>query len=140
LLIIEAHVLRTFSRKISESVLDKTVMFQGEFVSHYEIISTSIALIAVCISFMAIVRTRKLSEKQLAFEKTNAKLSALAILVSEYKSEAESIRVALSDGTIEIENLSRIGMENALDEVLDKQYKAVEDIEKILIAHQATER
>ncbi|HCP97451.1 MAG TPA: hypothetical protein DIT74_07015 [Pseudoalteromonas sp.] len=140
MLIIEAHVLRTFSRKISESVLDKTVMFQGEFVSHYEIISTSIALIAVCISFMAIVRTRKLSEKQLAFEKTNAKLSALAILVSEYKSEAESIRVALSDGTIEIENLSRIGMENALDEVLDKQYKAVEDIEKILIAHQATER
>jgi len=115
-------------------------MFQGEFVSHYEIISTSIALIAVCISFMAIVRTRKLSEKQLAFEKTNAKLSALAILVSEYKSEAESIRVALSDGTIEIENLSRIGMENALDEVLYKQYKAVEDIEKILIAHQATER
>ena len=140
MLIIEAHVLRTFSRKISESVLDKTVMFQGEFVSHYEIISTSIALIAVCISFMAIVRTRKLSEKQLAFEKTNAKLSALAILVSEYKSEAESIRVALSDGTIEIENLSIIGMENALDEVLDKQYKAVEDIEKILIAHQATER
>ncbi len=118
---------------------DKAVMFQGEFVSHYEIISTSIALIAVCISFMAIVRTRKLSEKQLAFEKTNAKLSALAILVSEYKSEAESIRVALSDGTIEIENLSRIGMENALDEVLDKQYNAIEDIEKILIAHQATE-
>ncbi|ATD03919.1 hypothetical protein PTET_a2609 [Pseudoalteromonas tetraodonis] len=57
--------------------------------SQYEIISTSIALIAliaVCVSFMAIVRTRKLSEKQLAFEKTNAKLSALAILVSEYKS------------------------------------------------------
>ena len=118
---------------------DKAVMFQGEFVSQYEIISTSIALIAVCVSFMAIVRTRKLSEKQLAFEKTNAKLSALAILVSEYKSEAESIRVALSDGTIEIENLSRIGMENALDEVLDKQYKAIEDIEKILITHQATE-
>ena len=118
---------------------DKAVMFQGEFVSQYEIISTSIALIAVCVSFMAIVRTRKLSEKQLAFEKTNAKLSALAILVSEYKSEAESIRVALNDGTIEIENLSRICMENALDEVLDKQYKAIEDIEKILITHQATE-
>jgi hypothetical protein len=116
---------------------DKAVMFQGEFVSQYEIISTSIALIAVCVSFMAIVRTRKLSEKQLA--KTNSKLSALAILVSEYKSEAESIRVALNDGTIEIENLSRIGMENALDEVLDKQYKAIEDIEKILITHQATE-
>ncbi|MFQ3258046.1 MAG: hypothetical protein ACI8WI_003308 [Pseudoalteromonas distincta] len=114
-------------------------MFQGEFVSHYEIISTSIALIAVCISFMAIVRTRKVSEKQLALEKTNATLSALATLVSEYKSEAESIRVALSDGTIEIENLSRIGMQNAYEEVLDKQYKAVENIEKILISHQATD-
>jgi len=107
--------------------------------SNYEIVNTFIALIAICISFIAIVRTRKLSEKQLALEKTNSKLSALAVLVSEYKSEAESIRVALSDGTIEIENLSRVGMGNALNGALDKQYKAIEDIEKILISHQITE-
>lgn len=66
-------------------------------------------------------------------------MSALAVLVSEYKSEAESIRVALSDGTIEIENLSRVGMGNALNGALGKQYKAIEDIEKILISHQKTE-
>lgn len=106
--------------------------------SNYEIVNTFIALIAICIPFTAIVRTRKLSEKQLALEKTNSMLSALAVLVSEYKSEAESIRVALSDGTIDIENLSRVGMENALSGVLDKQYKSIEDIEKILISHQIT--
>lgn len=102
--------------------------------SNYEIISTLIALIAVFVSFVVIVRNRKLSEKQLILENTNVKLNALAVLVSEYKSKAKLFEKALNDGTIEKENLSRVGMENALEYILEQQYKAVEEIEKILMS------
>ncbi len=102
--------------------------------SNYEIISTLITLVAVVVSFVAIVRNRKLSAKQLLLENVNIKLNALSTLVSEYKSKAELFEKALVDGTIENENLSRQGMENALAEILDKQYKAVDEIEIILLS------
>ena len=100
--------------------------------SHYELFSTLIALIAVTISFVMIVRNRKLSNRLLSLEKANVKLSALNILITEYNSEAELVEKALIDGTIERENLSRMGMERILGELSDKQNIAVEEIEKIL--------
>lgn len=100
--------------------------------SHYELFSTLIALIAVTISFVMIVRNRKLSNRLLSLEKANVKLSALNILITEYNSEAELVEKALIDGTIERENLSRSGMERILGELSDKQNIAVEEIEKIL--------
>jgi len=100
--------------------------------SNYEIISTSIALVAVIVSFVVIVRNRRLSAKQLTLENVNIKLNALTVLVAEYKSKAELFEKALVDGTIEKENLSREGMENALASILDEQYKAVDEIKSIL--------
>ena len=107
--------------------------------SNYEIISTSVALVAVVISFVVLVRNRRLSEKQLVLENANVKLTALAVLISEYKSKANLFEKALIDGTIEKEGLSRDGMESALEDILEQQYKAVEEIEKILTLSQAKE-
>jgi len=108
-------------------------------VSNYEIISTLVALISTTVSFVVIVRNRKLSEKQLVLENANIKLSALTVLISEYRSKAELFEKALTDGTIEKENLSRVGMEIALEEILEQQYQAVEEIENILMSSQAQE-
>ncbi|WP_337165226.1 hypothetical protein [Vibrio fluvialis] len=39
---------------------------------------------------------------------------------------------ALNDGTVERENLNRIGMEDALEEYQEKQYETLEQLEKEL--------
>jgi len=107
-------------------------MFLENPLSYYELFSTLIALIAVIISFVVIVRNRKLSSKLLSLENANVKLAAISVLITEYKSEVELFEKALVDGTIERENLCRSGMERVLDELTDKQSAVVEEIEKIL--------
>lgn len=67
-------------------------------------------------------------------QEINVKLSALTALLSEYKSDAQIFSDALEDGTVERENLSHDGMEQAMSDSYEKQYAAVREIEKILTA------
>lgn len=98
----------------------------------YEVINTLISIVAVCISCVALVRSRKVARQQKELEEQNLRISALTALLSEYQSRASIFEKALVDGTIERENLSRVGMEQALSEYQEKQYQALSDIESEL--------
>lgn len=70
--------------------------------------------------------------QQNELEEQNLRISALTALLSEYQSRAAIFEKALVDGTVERENLSRLGMEQALSEYQEKQYRALSDIESEL--------
>ena len=98
----------------------------------FEMINTIIALLAVVISLVALIRTRKVSEQQKVLTTQANRISALTTLLSEYKNCANLFETALNDGTVERENLNRIGMENAVEEYQKKQYQTLEQLEKEL--------
>lgn len=66
-------------------------------------------------------------------QETQAKLAALTALLSEYKSQAKIFELALEDGTMEIENLSETGLQNAMSKYYEKQHAVVREIEKLLM-------
>ncbi len=109
-----------------------TLCFREFSLGTYEMINTLVAVVAVCISCVALVRSRKVARQQKALEEQNLRISALTALLSEYKSHASMLEKALVDGTIESENLSRVGMERVLSEYQEKQYQALSDIESEL--------
>ncbi|WP_372447714.1 hypothetical protein [Vibrio metschnikovii] len=98
----------------------------------FEMINTIFALLAVVISLVALIRTRKVSEQQKLLTTQANRISALTTLLSEYKNRANLFETALNDGTVERENLNRIGMENALEEYQEKLYETLEQLEKEL--------
>lgn len=98
----------------------------------FEMINTILALLAVVISLVALIRTRKVSEQQKVLTTQANRISALTTLLSEYKNRANLFETALNDGTVERENLNRIGMENAVEEYQEKQYETLEQLEKEL--------
>ncbi|WP_306464279.1 hypothetical protein [Vibrio marinisediminis] len=98
----------------------------------FEMINTILALLAVVISLVALIRTRKVSEQQKVLTTQANRISALTTLLSEYKNRANLFETALNDGTVERENLNRIGMENAVEEYQEKQYQTLEQLEKEL--------
>lgn len=104
----------------------------GENLTMFEMINTVLALLAVVISLVALIRTRKVSEQQKVLTTQANRISALTTLLSEYKNRANVFETALNDGTVERENLNRIGMENALEEYQEKQYETLEQLEKEL--------
>lgn len=98
----------------------------------YELFSTLISLIAVGVLGVAIFRSKKLAIQQKEINERSVRISALNSLLIEYKSRIELFEKALVDGTVEIENLSREGMERVLGEYDDKYYQAFSDIENEL--------
>ncbi len=98
----------------------------------FEMINTILALLAVVISLVALIRTRKVSEQQKVLTTQANRISALTTLLSEYKNRANLFETALNGGTVERENLNRIGMENAVEEYQEKQYETLEQLEKEL--------
>ncbi|WP_447027769.1 hypothetical protein [Vibrio parahaemolyticus] len=98
----------------------------------FEMINTILALLAVVISLVALIRTRKISEQQKILTTQANRISALTTLLGEYKNRANLFETALNDGTVERENLNRIGMENAVEEYQEKQYETLEQLEKEL--------
>ena len=98
----------------------------------YEIFSTLIAVLAVVISCVSLVRTRKLAIKQNELSEKSIRVSALIALLSEYKSQVKVFETALIDGTVERENLSHSGMEEAVEEYREKQYQTLQKIEEEL--------
>ncbi len=104
----------------------------GKNLTMFEMIDTLLALLAVVISLVALIRTRKVSEQQKVLTTQANRISALTTLLSEYKNRANVFETALNDGTVERENLNRIGMEDALEEYQEKQYGTLEQLEKEL--------
>ncbi|MBN25004.1 MAG: hypothetical protein CL578_08135 [Alteromonadaceae bacterium] len=98
----------------------------------YEIFSTLIAILAVVISSVSLVRTRKLAIKQNESSEKSIRVSALTALLSEYKSQVKVFEKALMDGTVERENLSDSGMEEAAEKYREKQYQTLQKIEQEL--------
>ncbi|EHW0696240.1 TPA: hypothetical protein I7235_21685 [Vibrio vulnificus] len=98
----------------------------------FEMINTVLALLAVVISLVALIRTRKVAEQQKVLTTQANRISALTTLLSEYKNRANLFETALNDGTVERENLNRLGMEDALEEYQEKQYETLEQLEKEL--------
>lgn len=98
----------------------------------YEITSSVIALLAILISFVALIRTRELAKKQFELEKTQTNLDALSALITGYSEQARLYEKALKDGTVDVHNLNREVMEDTLDEYYAKRHDAVEEIEKLL--------
>ena len=104
----------------------------GKNLTMFEMINTVLALLAVVISLVALIRTRKVSEQQKVLTTQANRISALTTLLSEYKNRANVFETALNDGTVERENLNRIGMEDVLEEYQEKQYETLEQLEKEL--------
>lgn len=104
----------------------------GKNLTMFEMINTVLALLAVVISLVALTRTRKVSEQQKVLTTQANRISALTTLLSEYKNRVNVFETALNDGTVERENLNRIGMEDALEEYQEKQYETLEQLEKDL--------
>ena len=100
--------------------------------STYEITSSVIALLAIVISFIALIRTRELAKKQFELEKTQTTLDALSALVTGYTEQANLFERALKDGTVDIHNLNRDNMEFIVDEYYTKRHDAIEKIEELL--------
>ncbi|WP_018982645.1 hypothetical protein [Salinimonas chungwhensis] len=98
----------------------------------YEIFSTLIAVLAVVISSVSLVRTRKLAIKQNEFSEKSIRVSALIALLNEYKSQVSVFEKALIDGTVQRENLSHSGMEEAAEKYREKQYQTLQKIEEEL--------
>tara|TARA_R110001583_G_scaffold195482_1_gene374088 strand:+ start:4700 stop:5029 length:330 start_codon:yes stop_codon:yes gene_type:complete len=98
----------------------------------YEIFSTLIAVLAVVISSVSLVRTRKLAIKQNELSGKSIRVSALIALISEYKGQVKVFEKALIDCTVENENLSHSGMEEAAEEYRQRQYETLQKIEREL--------
>ncbi|WP_417686828.1 hypothetical protein [Pseudidiomarina gelatinasegens] len=81
---------------------------------------------------MALFRSKRLAVQQKKVDEQTARISALSALLAEYKSRIALFEKALVDGTMEIENLSREGMERVLNEYEEKHYRALSDIEREL--------
>lgn len=98
----------------------------------YELANIALTLIALALSLIALIRTRKTNAQQKALASQANQVSLLTSLLNEYKNRTELFETALNDGTVERENLSRDGMEEALAEYQEKQYETLQKLEKEL--------
>lgn len=98
----------------------------------YELLSTLISLLAVGVSAVALLRSKKLAIQQKEINERGVRILALNSLLVEYKSRIALFEKALVDGTVEIENLSREGMERVLGEYDEKYSQTFSDIENEL--------
>ncbi|ERM57661.1 hypothetical protein [Vibrio cyclitrophicus] len=98
----------------------------------FELINIALPLLAIVISIIALISTKRTAEQQKILTTQSNRISALIAVLDEYKNREKLFETALNDGTVERENLNRLGMEDVLKEYQEKQYETLELLEKEL--------
>ena len=98
----------------------------------YEIVNSAFAFLAAVMALTAIIRTRKIAAQQEVLTSQSNRISALTTLLTEYKNRTKIYETALKDGTVERENFSRIGMEDALADYEEKHFRTLVELENEL--------
>ena len=99
---------------------------------YLQTVSIVVTVLTITISFVALVRTREFSKKQLELTETQATLNALSALVSGYTEQAKLFEKIIEDGTADERNLDVANIESVIEEYYTKRHMAIEKIEKIL--------
>lgn len=100
--------------------------------SDYQIFNTITTVLAIIVSFIALIRTREFSKKQLELTERQETLSALTALVSGYTEQAKLFEKIIEDGTADEFNLDVHNIEVMIEEYYTKRHLSIEKIEKIL--------
>lgn len=102
--------------------------------SPYEVVNSIIALVAILVSLVALVRTRKIAKKQIELEVTHANLNALSALVSGYTEQAKLYERLLEDGSCYELGLDEGNLATIIEDYYARRHETITEIEKILHA------
>ena len=100
--------------------------------STYQIVSSVIALLAIIVSLIALIRTRDFAKEQLKLDQTQATLNALSALVSGYTEQANLFERILENGTADERNLDIANIESIIEDYHSKRHESIKKIEEIL--------